>query len=122
MTPIASFLGLVFDCRSPHRLAEFWQQVLGGETDPANTSDEWVALKGVPALGYVCFQRVPESKGVKNRVHIDIKVDDIASAVQHAEAAGAQSSGAVVDEPGNWFQVMLDPEGNEFCFIQLKPR
>lgn len=122
MTPIASFLGLVFDCHSPGRLADFWQQVLGGEFDPANMSDDWVALKGVPSLGYMCFQKVPEPKGVKNRVHIDIQVDDIPEAVQLAVAAGATSSGHVVDEPGNWFQVMLDPEGNEFCFIQLKPR
>ena len=122
MTPIASFLGLVFDCHSPSRLAEFWKQVLGGEADPANTSDDWLALKDVPLLGYVCFQKVPEAKGVKNRVHIDIKVDDIPDAAERAVAAGARCSGGVVDEPGNWFQVMLDPEGNEFCFIQLKPR
>lgn len=122
MEPIAQFLGLVIDCDDPRSLADFWMRVLGGEIEPANLSDEWVGLKNVPVLGYVGLQRVPEAKAVKNRVHIDIKVDDIATAVRETLPLGARVSGEIVEEPGNWFQVMLDPEGNEFCFIELKPR
>ena len=120
--PVARFLGLVVDCRDPARMADFWCRMLGGEVEPANLSDDWVGLKDVPVLGYVGFQRVPEDKVVKNRVHIDVRVDDFGPAVASAVDLGAVRVGEPVEEPGNWFQVMRDIEGNEFCFIVLKPR
>ena len=115
--PIARFLGLVFDSNNPMRLAEFWMAVLGGEIEPITTDENWVGLTNVPVLGHVGIQRVPEGKSVKNRVHIDIEVDDIAAAVEATVSLGARAVGGVVDEITNLLQVMLDPEGNEFCFI-----
>ena len=116
-SPIARFLGLVLDSNDPMPLAEFWMAVLGGEIEPANLDENWVGLKNVPVLGYVGIQRVPEGKVVKNRVHIDIEVDDIAAAVEATVSLGARAVGGIVDEITNLLQVMLDPEGNEFCFI-----
>jgi predicted enzyme related to lactoylglutathione lyase len=75
-----------------------------------------VAVIG-PAQMTIGFQRVPESKSVKNRVHLDIAVDDLDLAATAAEALGARRVGAPVPDPVGGFQVMLDPEGNEFCFI-----
>jgi predicted enzyme related to lactoylglutathione lyase len=66
------------------------------------------------------FQKVPESKSIKNRVHIDVDVETIDDAVQRAIALGAEKSGEIVEEETNYFQVMLDPEKNEFCFILRK--
>jgi predicted enzyme related to lactoylglutathione lyase len=105
---------VVVDCLDPHALALFWQRVLGG--DVVVQSDEWVAV--TPPSGItVSFQRVPEPKTVKNRVHLDVMVDDYHEAATKAEAFGAHRVGAPqVDELGG-FQVMHDPEGNEFCFI-----
>jgi predicted enzyme related to lactoylglutathione lyase len=60
---------------------------------------------------------VPETKTVKNRVHLDIDVADLAIAVVAAEAVGATRVGDVVYDEIGGFQVMADPEGNEFCFI-----
>jgi uncharacterized damage-inducible protein DinB len=51
---------------------------------------------------------------------VDVASIDIAAAA--AEALGATRSGTVVEEPTGWFQVMLDPEGNEFCLIVRRNR
>ena len=66
------------------------------------------------------FQKVPEAKQLKNRVHIDLEVPDIEAAVESSSRIGAKRQGVVHEEPLNFFQVMTDPEGNEFCFILLK--
>ena len=105
---------VVIDCHDPAKLAEFWQRVLGG--DVLRQSHEWVALE--PAHGItVSFQLVPEAKTVKNRVHLDVDVHDLAAAVEAVEALGATRQGEVVYDELGGFQVMLDPEGNEFCLI-----
>ena len=65
---------VVVDCRDPLVLAEFWQRVLGGYL--MRQSHDWVALE--PAHGMtVSFQRVPEPKTGKNRVHLDVDVPDL---------------------------------------------
>jgi hypothetical protein len=72
------------------------------------------------------FQRVPEPKTAKNRVHLDLAVSggrgtpveerrrQVAAAVERAVAAGATRARAV-DEDGEHWVVLQDPEGNEFC-------
>ena len=64
----------------------------------------------------IVFQKVPESKAVKNRVHLDFIVGD---ANVESEAARCESLGATrverIEEHGGRWIVMLDPEGNEFC-------
>ena len=105
---------VVIDCHDVALLAQFWQGVLGG--DVVRQSAEWVAVN--PPSGItVSFQRVPEEKVVKNRVHLDVDVADLDAATQQAEALGARRIGQVVVDPLGGFQVMADPEGNEFCFV-----
>jgi predicted enzyme related to lactoylglutathione lyase len=111
---------VVFDCADPERLAEFWQVLTGVEID--SSEPDWCSLRprdgGIP-LG---FQRVPEPKSGKNRVHLDFDVDDLESATERAETLGAIRLGDVVrEDDGEHFQVMADPEGNEFCLIQVGP-
>ncbi|CAM5480852.1 Glyoxalase-like domain-containing protein OS=Streptomyces tendae OX=1932 GN=GUR47_17675 PE=4 SV=1 [Streptomyces tendae] len=62
------------------------------------------------------FQRVPEAKTVKNRVHLDVHAPDgrREEEVARLEALGA-SVQRQVKEPGGEWVVMADPEGNEFC-------
>lgn len=122
MTPIAVPLGVVFDCADPIRLAGFWRELVGGEIDDRTTSPTWIGLGDVPHWRNIGFQKVAEGKKVKNRVHVDLDVDDLDAAVARAAALGATVVGSVVEEPTNWFQVMADIEGNEFCFILRKGR
>ncbi|MFF5975674.1 VOC family protein [Streptomyces sp. NPDC012769] len=68
-------------------------------------------------LGHrILFQRVPEPKTVKNRVHLDVHA---APGTRDAEVARLEGLGATVlrevAEQGGAWTVMADPEGNEFC-------
>jgi predicted enzyme related to lactoylglutathione lyase len=112
--PIGRLDEVVIDCHDPRRLAVFWQHVLGGTVEVQ--SADWIAVH--PATGVtVSFQLVPEAKSVKNRVHLDVMVDDLDVAAGQAEHLGGQRVGRPQLDQLGGFQVMLDPEGNEFCFI-----
>ena len=113
--PVGRLQEVVIDCADPLRLATFWQQVLGGEIRVE--SDEWVLVAAPDGGASVSLQRVPEPKAGKNRVHLDVRVDDLATATVEVEAFGGVRAGpARFDELGG-FQVMTDPEGNEFCLV-----
>jgi catechol 2,3-dioxygenase-like lactoylglutathione lyase family enzyme len=135
-----------FDCADPARLAEFWAQVLGYQVQaPPEGFETWPqALEafGVPPEHHndasavvdpegagprVFFQRVPEGKQVKNRVHLDVRAapglagdDRMAALEAEAErvvALGASRLARFEPAPpmGAGHLVMADPEGNEFC-------
>ncbi|MET9678103.1 VOC family protein [Streptomyces sp. NPDC006482] len=105
---------IVFDCADPAVLVRFWAALLGG--DPVDRSGDW-SYVDPPGFVRLAFQRVPEGKTVKNRVHLDLGVDDPDLAATEALSSGAvRFGGLVTDEQGS-FQVMRDPEGNEFCFV-----
>jgi hypothetical protein len=67
----------------------------------------------------VLVRPVDEATTVKNRLHIDLEVDPgcIPVAVAHALELGANRIGEPVVGALGTFQVMVDPEGNEFCFV-----
>ncbi|MFM8810600.1 MAG: VOC family protein, partial [Actinomycetota bacterium] len=122
MKPLACPLGVVFDCADTEALARFWQGIVGGTIDSRTASPTWLSLGSVDGFVKLSFQKVPEGKNVKNRVHLDLDVEDLETAVKTAVGLGARVVGDVIEEPTNWFQVMLDIEGNEFCFILRKNR
>ena len=99
------------------RLAEFWAELLGTSIDRQSATSDWVALAGVPGIGYLAFQGVPEPKVGKNRIHIDLLVEELEQSVERAVELGADRVGEIVEEPTNRFQVLRDPEGNEFCVV-----
>ena len=100
------------DAGDPASLAGFWAALLGGEVTVDDDGDAWVELDGCPRLD---FLKVPEPKTVKNRLHLDLAVTDVAAATAEALALGASLADDVYDG-GRW-QVLRDPEGNEFCFL-----
>jgi predicted enzyme related to lactoylglutathione lyase len=106
---------IVFDCSDPELLARFWGDLLG--VGVAYRDPTWVALERTPQGGRVAFQPVPETKAVKNRLHVDLLVDNLPAATASAVAAGATPVGVVVDEDNGSYQVLRDPEGNEFCLV-----
>jgi hypothetical protein len=112
---------IVIDCNDPAPLAAFWGGLLG--VPVARQEAAWVELQP-PMVGgpSIAFQRVPERKMGKNRVHLDLWVDDLVAVTAHAESLGARALGDVVRESDGVFQVMADPEGNEFCLVALPDR
>jgi len=133
---------VVFDCENPQAQAEFWAGVLGYPR-PAWPDELVAGLRGKGATQQdldsrsvavdpgsegprLYFQKVPEGKVVKNRVHLDVaSVPGEAASPEEVDAEKDRivSLGATVlrktdarqDLFGEYYYVMLDPEGNEFC-------
>ncbi|MCF3961633.1 VOC family protein [Streptomyces fuscigenes] len=109
---------IVFDCSEPASLGRFWAALLG--TERVDREPHWTYVEA-PGLPRLAFQRVPEPKAVKNRVHLDLDAGDIAAATAEAVALGAVPLGELVSDTYGQFQVLHDPEGNEFCFVSGHP-
>ncbi|HSE72640.1 MAG TPA: VOC family protein [Nocardioidaceae bacterium] len=101
--------GVVVDSADPEELATWWGDVLGVAVDDNDGRGFWT-LTGVPGMPITTmdFVPVPEPKTVKNRIHWDVY-----STVEEMTAKGARLLRAR-DEEISW-DVMADPEGNEFC-------
>jgi predicted enzyme related to lactoylglutathione lyase len=102
------------DATDPARLAAFWGEMLG--TEVAETSDEGRFVFLGEANGHIIgFQRVPEPKSVKNRVHLDIRVEDLQEATDAALVAlGGSWDGEELRLDDARWRTLRDPEGNEF--------
>ena len=111
------------DTADPMKLAEFWGAVLGRPIlDPLEDPPQYVGLQPIDAGMIVSFQRVPEAKVVKNRLHFDIQADDVAQAQASIEAlGGARLPMEDFLEDGYAWRQMADPDGNEFCLIFETP-
>ncbi|MFJ6540300.1 VOC family protein [Streptomyces sp. NPDC091385] len=132
---------VTFDCAEPERVARFWCEVLGYVVPPPpagfatwdaydrSQSPEdrgsWFACGDPSGVGpRLYFQRVPEGKVVKNRVHLCVRVGtglvgEERLAALEAECARLLPLGAVrvrlLDDGNDSCIVMQDVEGNEFC-------
>ncbi|MFJ6211746.1 VOC family protein [Streptomyces sp. NPDC092296] len=108
---------LVIDCAEPAVLVRFWAAVLGGS--PVDRGPDWSYVDPPDGQPRIAFQRVPEPRGDrKNRLHLDIGVADIDRVREQLLAAGARAVGGVRTDEQGAFQVMSDPEGNEFCLVR----
>ena len=65
----------------------------------------------------ILFLKVPEPKGEKVRLHIDLRPTDQASEVARAEAMGATRVDIGQGDDVSWV-VLADPDGNEFCILR----
>ncbi len=104
---------ITFDCANPDLVADFWAAALGYVKQ--GSDERYAAIidpNGVSPRLY--FQKVPEPKTVKNRVHLDLNVPDMEAEVDRLVGLGARKV-RVFDENGETWTVMNDPEGNEFC-------
>ena len=122
---------VTFDCAEPERVARFWCEVLGYVIPPPPDGfASWDEYDGVPpgeqGASSACvdpsgvgarlyFQRVPEGKVAKNRVHLDIQVerDRKAEEVARLTHLGAELI-ETHDTRGPLTYVLRDPEGNQF--------
>lgn len=138
-------LQLVFDCADPDRQARFWSAALGYQIQaPPEGFDSWDAFLdsiGVPQAERndasaivdpegkgprIFFQRVPEPKVAKNRLHIDINAGAgaadpaerrarVDATVARLKGLGATDGRGAMEKHGEYWVRMNDPEGNEFC-------
>jgi hypothetical protein len=137
---------VVFDCADPAALARFWAAARGyeipGPPEGFATWQDWLREQGVPEEEWnlaaavedpegtrprIFFQRVPEGKVAKNRVHLDLsvsggpaapkqgRVQRIIAEAERLVALGATRVTDVQEQFGSNWIVMQDPEGNEFC-------
>jgi Glyoxalase-like domain len=135
---------VVFDAAEPEKLAEFWGLALDYVVEPPPEDfvswEEFARSVGIPEAEFgevasridpagegprLYFQRVPEGKTAKNRIHLDVRVAGrevrgeerkqlVSEKVERLVRAGASIAWANEDIRGNSI-VMQDPEGNEFC-------
>jgi hypothetical protein len=143
MTDVRS-VQVTFDCADPRAVGLFWNAALGYQVPaPPPGFDSWEALDATlppeqQNSRWACidpdgtgprlfFQRVPEPKTVKNRLHLDIRAAPGLSGADRMAALEAECDRLVTlgatrvsrTEPAPPFEggfiVMQDPEGNEFC-------
>jgi hypothetical protein len=127
MTSIKQFQ-VTFDCAEPARVARFWCEVLGYVIPPsAENETSWSACADPTGVGpRMYFQRVPEGKVVKNRVHLDVRVGTGLVGAERLAALEAERDRLIplgatqfevllADEENESCIVMQDIEGNEFC-------
>jgi hypothetical protein len=143
---MAREIQVTFDCADPAALAGFWAEVLDYRVQPPpNGFDSWTAALdafGVPqerrndrsALidpdgrgPRLFFQKVPEGKTAKNRIHLDVRAtpgrrggDRMAALEEFATRLVALGATRIArHEPSppldDGHIVLADPEGNEFC-------
>jgi predicted enzyme related to lactoylglutathione lyase len=107
---------LAIDTVDPSGLAPFWCGLLGVEVDATIGEGEFLILSPTADGLTVGFQRVPEAKTGKNRVHLDLGVDDLDAATMEVEQLGGRwaEPGTTRELEGFRWRCMVDPEGNEF--------
>jgi hypothetical protein len=100
---------VVVDSPDPERIARWWADLFGVGVEHPDHGADFCWLEGVPGMPWpMVFQAVPEPKTVKNRVHWDLW-----GATRDALGAGARLLRAAGDDIG--WDVLADPDGNEFC-------
>ena len=108
---------ITVDSVDPDALAPFWAGVLGVQVEDRIEDGEYVLLgrtgEGIPGLA---FQRVPEAKSGKVRIHLDLGVEDLDDATGRIEELGGRwlEPGITRRVGGYAWRCMADPEGNEF--------
>ena len=106
---------VVLDVNDLDREISFWCALL--DMEPGRSEPDWADLGPLGGDGPVLsLQVVPEEKSGKNRVHLDWVADDFDAVRRRALELGAREVSRVHGEARPW-QVLGDPEGNEFCLI-----
>jgi len=143
---MSASIQLVFDTADPDREARFWAEALGYVIEPPPSGfDSWptfLRAQGIPEDRWndaeaivdpgekgprIYFQRVPEGKSAKNRMHMDLNVsggrevplderkERVDAEVARLKSLGATDERGAIKRDGEYWVRMNDPEGNEFC-------
>lgn len=110
---------IAFDSADPYRLAQFWSKVVGyplHEGDHPNAPEVVIGMPNGPDL---FFQRVPEAKVGKNRVHVCLRPDiPRDQEIRRLLELGATLLEDRREPDGTGWAVLGDWEGNEFCVLR----
>ena len=120
------FTELVIDCHRPRELAAFWCAVLGYKVideredlvEIAGWQPEVDAVRAQASPPTLLFVRVPESKVVKNRVHLDVSPIDRGRDEEVERLIGLGARHVDIGQGEQSWVVLADPEGNEFCVLR----
>ncbi len=111
--------GYAVDCSDPSALAAFWTQALG--LTEVSRSDHGILAEDRDGSGrWMWFAQVPEAKSAKNRFHLDLETDELDAEIARLERLGATTVEVFRLQFWDW-NVMADPEGNEFCLGRTRP-
>ena len=115
---------LCVDSTEPKKIASFWEAALGWRR--TFDEDDQVCIEpppGSPEDGVapdILFLKVPESKSIKNRLHLDLRPKDQAAEVARLQALGARLVDIGQGTEHTWV-VLADPDGNEFDVLRALP-
>ncbi len=123
MTALISHLTI--DCADAYELSEWWKPVLGFvdlDGDPNLPGHEECMIRDPDTGQRVLFIEVPDTKAVKNRLHLDLRPRS-ATRDEELETLLAHGASVVHDlrghhGPGTGWVTLADPEGNEFCILR----
>jgi len=118
VAPVIQYV--TFDCHDPDALATFWSAATGYRKEASPDPGAYAVVSDLdirtPALW---FNKVPEPKIVKNRVHICLNAQSLTDEVERLTALGADKYEEHSSSSGSRWVVMTDPEGNEFCLVAV---
>jgi predicted enzyme related to lactoylglutathione lyase len=102
------------DCSDLQRMSDFYCAALGYQPEGA-AGEQYASITAADGRPKLVFQKVPEARVAKNRVHLDLIVGpDIEGEAARFESLGATRVEKISEYGLNWI-VMHDPEGNDIC-------
>jgi hypothetical protein len=114
----STFFGIAIDCVDATAVATFWAAALGRQIADSPTQENAVVLVDDAVVNgpRLAFHKVPESKTVKNRVHLDLITTEFEAETDRLIRLGAHRI-RDVEHDGNRWTTFADVEGNEFDLI-----
>ncbi len=114
----STVVAVSFDAVDAQAIAGFWADVLGRTvSDGASADHAWVDADPEVRGSRIGFQRVPEAKSTKNRMHFDLRSTDFEAEAARLIELGASKLNEVEHESGVHWVTFADPEGNEFDLV-----
>jgi catechol-2,3-dioxygenase len=113
-----SLVAVAIDCTDAPALARFWADVLGRQVAEDSTSEHVVLLAGDGETNWplIVFNKVPEPKIVKNRLHLDLLSETFEAETERLLSLGAERLRDLQTDKSRW-TTFADIEGNEFDLV-----
>jgi catechol 2,3-dioxygenase-like lactoylglutathione lyase family enzyme len=117
LRPMGIRLGsTVINCADIESMTDFWSAALGLEPNHRGPDDDFRVLRGDRVNLSLQVSRTPVR--ARDQMHLDLYSDQMEAEVERLGALGAEWVRRV-DDPGDSYVVMRDPEGNEFCVCSV---